>query len=88
MNHPNLTHLELGVLLELVYNAIESLQTDGEDRCDNPVFIAYCNLYAKLGGTPPAPSQEDEISPAARESAISLAEDLIEIPRRGEMQND
>ena len=64
----NLTNLELGVLQELVWNVIETLQTDGEDRSDNPVFTGYCNLYAKLGGTPPAPT-EPKLSPAARESA-------------------
>ena len=86
-NAMNLTSLELGVLQELVWGAIESLQTDGVDTSDNPVFVGYCNLYAKLGGTPPAPT-EPKLSPAARESAISLANELIDILRNGGMQDD
>ena len=53
-----LTNIERGVLLELVYGVIDSMQTDGVDTIDNPNFVAYCNLYQKLGGTPPAPHSE------------------------------
>lgn len=86
-NAMNLTSLELGVLQELVWGVIESLQTDGADRPDNPNFIGYCNLYRKLGGNPPEPI-EPELSPAARQSAISLADDLIDLARNGGTQDD
>ncbi len=59
MNSDELTNIEKGVLAELVWGAIESLQTDGEDRPDNPAFVGYCNLYRKLGGNPPAPREPE-----------------------------
>lgn len=88
MSNANLTNIELGVLQELVWGVIESLQTDGVNTSDNPAFIGYCNLYRKLGGNPPAPHQEDKISPAARQSAIGLADDLIDIARKGGTENE
>ena len=88
MTTVNLTCPELATLREMVWNAIESLQTSGDDTADNPTFTFYCQLYGKLGGNPPAPHQEDEIPPAARQSAITLADSLIEIARNGGTQND
>ena len=87
MSNANLTNLELGVLQELVWGVIESLQTDGADRAENPTFVAYCNLYAKLGGTPPAP-QEPELSETARQSATNLADDLIDAARNAGEENE
>ena len=80
MSHANLTNIELEVLQELVWNVIDSIQSDGADRADNPTFVAVSNLYAKLGGTPPAP-QEPELSETARQSATNLADDLIDAAR-------
>ena len=88
MTTVNLTCPELATLREMVWNAIESLQTSGDDRPDNPTFAYYCNLYAKLGGTPPAPTEDEGISPAARQSSISLADSLIDIARNGGTQDD
>ncbi len=82
MTNLNLTSSELAALQEMVWGALESLQTDGDDRADNPTFTFYCNLYAKLGGTPPA-AGEDEISPGPRQWGISVADDPIDIPRKG-----
>ena len=88
MSHDKLTNIELGVLQELVWNVIDTLQTSGDDRADNPTFVAYCNLYRKLRGTPPAPHSEDEISPAPRESGISLADDFIDLARNAGKENE
>ena len=88
MTTVNLTSPELATLREMVWNAIDSIRTSGEDTADNPTFTFYCNLYGKLGGNPPAPQQSEEISPAARQSGIDLADDLIDIARNGGTQND
>ena len=88
MTNLNLAASELATLQEMVWGAIESLQTSGDDRASNPTFIFYCNLYAKLGGTPPAPTEGEGISPAARQSSISLADSLIDIARNGGTQDD
>ena len=88
MTNLNLAASELATLQEMVWNAIESLQTSGDDRASNPTFAYYCNLYAKLGGTPPIPTEGEGISPAARQSAISLADDLIDIARKGGTENE
>lgn len=88
MTTVNLTSPELATLREMVWNAIDSLRTSGEDTADNPTFIFYCNLYAKLGGTPPTPDRDEEISPAAQQSAITLADDLIDIDRNGGTQDE
>ena len=85
MSNVNLSHPELATLQEMVWGAIESLQTDGEDTADHPTFTHYCNLYAKLGGTPPAPTEE--ISPVTRSCAIGLADEPIDITQNGGQQN-
>ena len=87
MSHDKLTNIELGVLQELVWSVIDTLQTDGVDTADNPDFIAYSNLYGKLGGTPPAPS-EPKISETARQSSMTLADDLIDIARNRGTQDE
>ena len=88
MTTVNLTSPELATLREMVWNAIESLQTDGDDRTSNPTFAFHCQLYAQLGGTPPTPHQDEEITPTAQQSAIDLANDLIDIDRRGGTQDE
>ena len=82
----SLTTSQQSTLREMVWNAIESLQTDGEDRPDNPWFGYYCDLYLNLGGNPPAP-QEPKLSETARHSANDQACDLMDIARRGGTQN-
>ncbi len=87
MSNNKLTDIELAVLQEMVWQAIESLQTDGRDSLDDSAFVVYSNIYAKLGCTPPAP-REPQISESERQSAITLADDLIDTARNGGAQDE